>query len=231
MKLPNNLEDQLLRIIIAGDMIKPGPLVRKDGFVVPVYPDFRRILAMRQFIQLFPKLVRSALKDAPPFDVACGIESAGVALAYEVARTMNVDFAYIRKKPKSYSLKRLIEGDLAGKRVLLVDDTLFYGQTKEHAMREIAKAGGLFQGIFVIFTVDPQAHDWAKGKKVKLWGLLSFDEALEQAVRDGVMSQSLYDLNHTIYRARDWQHWHKNQKLWEQFQALQEKDSLFQKSK
>ncbi|MBI3260980.1 hypothetical protein HYZ64_01240 [Candidatus Berkelbacteria bacterium] len=222
---------KLIDIVLKTNKLVPGPIVRKDGFVSPIYLNAREVFADKRFIAKFPKYAKLALKDVPNYDVIAGIEFAGLPIASLLGYCLKKDTAYIRKKPKKYLIKKTVEGDVLGKRVIICDDLMLQGEMKNHAIKAVEKAGGKVVGIFVLFTADPISNLFATKHKIKIWRLADLDEVFQRALDKKIISQQLYDLKRTIFQMRTWRTWHKNKKLWQQFEELQTIDPLFLKRK
>jgi len=92
---------------------------------------------------------------APDFDLIFGPAYKGIplatALACELARRgRDVPLAFNRKEAKTHGEGgRLIGADLAGKRVLIVDDVMTAGTAVGEALGLIAGAGGQVAGIVI----------------------------------------------------------------------------------
>jgi len=230
MTKENTLKQQVLEVILNCRPIIAGPIFGKDGFISPTNPSAKNCLTDARFIQLFPLAAKAVIPSSLQIDVVCGVESTGIAAAALVAYALQKPFAYVRKQAKPYGQRKTILGDVAGKRVLMVDDLIFYGETKDQALKYIRENGGEVVGLFVIFTMDPQSKRWAKQNKIPIIKLFDRQELYQAAVERGMISQALFDLEQTIYNHGKFMVWHTKPKLWHRYREVMQTDQLFKKS-
>lgn len=223
----SSLRSKVLEVILDCRPIVPGPIIGKDLFISPTNPSAKNCLTDARFLQLFPLAAKAVIPDSLKIDVVCGIESTGIAPAALVAYAHNKPFAYVRKQPKPYGHRKTILGDVIGKRVLLVDDLIFYGETKDQALKYIRENGGEVVGLFVIFTMDPQSSQWSRKNKVPIFRLFDRQELYQAALERGMISPQLYDLEQTIYRDSNFLRWHTKPKLWQRYHEVTVSDPLF----
>lgn len=87
--------------------------------------------------------LRAAAAKSPAFDVVGGISKAGTIWAAWLAWMEEKPFATVMMDgPRSSGLQREVEGDVAGKRVLLVDNWVRSGASIRRAADIVSKAGG-----------------------------------------------------------------------------------------
>lgn len=226
----NSLKAKALKTIFNTNFILPGPIVGRDFFISPTNPSAKVVMNDAKFLQLLPKAIKTLIPDSSMIDVVCGVETSGIPVAALVAYALKKPFAYVRKKPKPYGRGLPIQGDVSGKRVLVVDDLIFYGETKDDALTKIRQAGGNVVGMFVIFTMDPQSQQWAERNGITLLRLFDRIEIYREAVKRGIISRQLFDLEQEIYHRRDFMHWHTDLAFWQRYIELTKTDPLFQRS-
>lgn len=195
--------------------------------ITPTYPNAKSLVNNARFMQLFPVAALAVLSNLKNIDVVAGIELSGIAPGALVAYALKKPFAYVRKKPKPYGRRLAIQGDLKCKRVLLVDDLLFYGQTKDEAVQKIQDAGGTVTDLFVIFTMEPGARNWSKTTGIPVHRLFDRKDIYAHAIGKGIISKALYDFEEKIYSLKDYKNWHTNQALWKEFVDLMTTDATF----
>lgn len=230
MAKTNQLKQRMLDAILDAGAILPGPIFGKDGFISPSNPSAKIAINDAQFIQFLPRAIRTLIPDASGIDTVCGIETSGIPVAMLVAYALKKPFSYVRKKPKPYGRGLAIQGEIAGKRVLLVDDLIFYGETKDDALAKIAQAQGSVVGLFVIVTMDPQSSNWAKRNNLTMLNLFDRDEIYAAALKRNIISKELYDLEKIIYSRDDFMFWHTDKKLWQHYLEIIKRDPLFSRS-
>jgi len=227
MAKTNQLKTRLLNAMLDAGCIVPGPIFGKDGFISPSNPSAKIAINDSEVIQLLPRAIRTLIPDASGIGVVCGIETSGIPVAMLVAYALKKPFAYVRKKPKPYGRRLAIQGEVAGKRVLLVDDLIFYGETKDDAMQKIGQAGGKLVGAFVMITMDPQSARWAKNHNITLLRLFDKHAIYDEAAKRGMISPALNQLEREIYMLTDFMHWHAHKDLWDRYAQIIKTDPLF----
>jgi orotate phosphoribosyltransferase len=99
-------------------------------------------------------LSQAALLLGPvPFDYICGIEAGSIGIAAVLGHILNSPVFFARRE-RRYPEAALLEGirpyQLAQKRILLVDDTIVKGWTKQRIIKELRVQGGIVEDCFVI---------------------------------------------------------------------------------
>jgi len=132
-------------------------------------------------------------------DVVVGAETAGVPLAAAVSLAGGLPFAFVRKP--GYRGHELDEppvrgADVAGRRVLLVDDAIASGSSVERFVGALAGAGAEVVGVFVLVdmrdvadTVSPVAAALA------IESVSTYLHVLDLAVADGLLDPAVHDLS------------------------------------
>ena len=179
-----NKEDFLVNLE-KNDILKFGEFILANGGksdfyidlrVIPYHPDF--------FSSIMKQLADKLTQEGEKFDIICGIPMAGMPFATLIAYFLNKPVIFIRKAPKDHGLNKLIEGgDVKGKKVLVIDDLVSTGFSKEFAIEELRKEGALVDTLCVILDRREnrsEAKVWEEQKKVKVFSLftLSKDEIL-----------------------------------------------------
>lgn len=98
------------------------------------------ILPLRRLIVDEMQAIFRAL---PPFDVLAGIAKSGTVWAAWVAWANDLPFANVLLDgPRSSGLQREVEGDISGRRVLLVDNWMRSGDSFVRAKEVVLRSGG-----------------------------------------------------------------------------------------
>lgn len=110
------------------------PFIFTSGWASPVYVNCRKILSMtrqrREIIHLLAELMEANI-DIAAVDALAGGETAGIPYAAWMAEYFYKPMIYVRKKPKGFGQKKLIEGDIpSGSRVVIVEDLMTDGMSK-----------------------------------------------------------------------------------------------------
>jgi orotate phosphoribosyltransferase len=191
--------DELLatRVATAPGLVRPGASCW-DHARTPIHA-----LAMESAYadpQLLRDLGARGARFAPEVgaEVIVGAETAGVPLAASIALSAEVPFAFVRKP--GYRGHEIGEppvrgADVAGRRVLLVDDAVSSGTSVERFAGSLAGAGAEVVGVFVLVdmrdiagAVSPVAAALATD------AVTTYLEVLDLAATNGLLDAALHTL-------------------------------------
>lgn len=168
------------------------PITFKSGIVSPVYCDNRTFPfwphEWKKVIQGFISLIA---REEIAFDVIGGIEAAGIphsaALGYATERPS----VFIRKQAKEHGKKARIEGgEVAGKRVLLVEDLVTTGGSSLSGVQALRDAGAITTDCLAIISYGfPQAAVAFREAGVRLHTLTDFQTVLSVATERGYLPE------------------------------------------
>mgnify|MGYP001156527364 FL=1 len=168
------------------------PFSWASGWKSPIYCDNRKSLsypAVRTYIrQQFTQAINTEFGRP---DMIAGVATGGIAHGALVAHDLGLPFVYVRSSAKEHGMKNQVEGDLTtGRSVVVVEDLVSTGKSSLAAVQALREEGCDVKGMVSIFTYgfDEAAHAFERDK-VKLRSLTSYDVLLEQAVRDGYITE------------------------------------------
>ncbi|MHA1228760.1 MAG: orotate phosphoribosyltransferase [Candidatus Hodarchaeales archaeon] len=147
---------QLLKKINA---IKFGNFVLKDGTTSRVYIDLRILTNFPTEFKEIMNLTLKYIEDSKLIDEFDGIIApplAGVPLGSIMAYLLNKEFYLARLTPKKHGTKKLIEGNIRNKRIMIVDDVITSGGSKIPLLDNILEHGGVISSLFVFVN---RVHD------------------------------------------------------------------------
>lgn len=152
-----NIEREELSALIRELAVIHGRVTLSSGAEADYYVDLRRVTLHRRAAPLLGRLMLELTADwsydavggltlgADP--VACAMLHAAAA---EPGRRA-VDAFVVRKSTKQHGLQRLIEGpDIAGRSVLIVEDTSTTGNSVLTAVRAVRSAGATVVGVATV---------------------------------------------------------------------------------
>lgn len=148
-----------LRQEITDKAVVHGKVVLSSGAEADYYVDLRRVTLDHVAAPLIGAVMRE-LTDDLDFDAVGGLTLGAdpVAAAMMHAPGRPIDGFVVRKQGKAHGLQRRIEGpDVAGKRVLAVEDTSTTGSSVLAATEALQEAGATVVAVAVI--VDRGAGD------------------------------------------------------------------------
>ncbi len=146
--------EELLRII-RDKAVVHGDFVLSSGQHATWYIDLRRVLLSGQAAPLAGRVMLAATADldyAAVGGLTLGADPVAAAMMHAAAaQGRALDAFVVRKAEKTHGLQRRIEGpDVAGRRVLAVEDTSTTGASVLTAVDALREAGAQVVGVAVI---------------------------------------------------------------------------------
>lgn len=132
-----------------------GDFVLSSGNHAAYYVDLRRILMDGRLAPLAGRMLLEATADLP-YEAVGGLTLGADPVAYAMMaaaanRGTPIDAFVVRKAEKTHGLQRRIEGpDVAGRRVLAVEDTSTTGESVLTAVDALQAAGAEVVGVAVL---------------------------------------------------------------------------------
>ncbi len=172
-----------------------SPVTFKSGIVSPVYVDSRSLpyhpAQWRLAIDAF-----RALAEGLAFDVIAGVAVGGIPHSSALAYTMQKPSVFVRKEAKEHGKKRLVEGgDVAGRRVLLVEDVVTTGGSSLQAVASLRDAGAVIDDILAIVSYGfVESREAFAAADVKLHTLTNFAVITQAALELGNFSKEEMDI-------------------------------------
>ncbi len=186
------------RLAMSPGLVRPG-VSRWDAGRTPVHP-----LSMES-AYADPALLRDLGARGARFarelavDVVVGAETAGVPLAASVAMEGGLPFAFVRKpgyrghEPGEPTVRG---ADVAGRRVLLVDDAVSSGASVERFTAALAGAGAEVVGVFVLVDMREVAQTvTSTAAALPTESVSTYLQVLELAKAGGVLDASVHALS------------------------------------
>lgn len=155
--------DDLIRHIIDLAVVR-GKVTLASGREADYYIDLRRVSLDGVAAPVVGRVMRELVSDWD-FDAAGGLtlgaDPVAVSMLHAAAAAgERLDAFVVRKESKSHGMQRRIEGtDVAGRRVLLVEDTSTTGGSVKTALEAVREAGGVPVGVAVIVDRDTGARE------------------------------------------------------------------------
>ena len=150
--------DELLALISELAVVH-GRVTLSSGLEADYYIDLRRITLHRTAAPLVGRVLRELTADwdyAAAGGLTLGADPVGTAIMH--ASSGSVDAFVVRKAEKKHGMQRRVEGpDVAGRRVLVVEDVSTTGSSPLTAVEALREAGAEVVGVALI--VDRGAGD------------------------------------------------------------------------
>ncbi|MFV2015565.1 MAG: orotate phosphoribosyltransferase [Candidatus Heimdallarchaeota archaeon] len=171
----NTFLDQLYEI----QALKFGDFTLASGAKSSFYIDLR---FLPSFPKVFFNLIEQMYKyiEAIEFDAIIGIPLAGIPFATALSLSSEKPLHLLRKTPKDHGLKKFIEGpSIEGKKILLVDDLISSGYSKEFAIKAIRDVGGKVSDLVVLINRATDSLDeWKQNWNISIHSLYNISSSI-----------------------------------------------------
>ena len=191
-------DDLATRLATAPGLVRAGAATW-DGGRTPIHP-----LSLES-AYADPELLRDLGARGARFardlgvDVVVGAETAGVPLAAAVSQAAGLPFAFVRKP--GYRGHEIDEppvrgADVAGRRVLLVDDAVSSGASVERFTASLAGAGAEVVGVFVLVDMRDVADSvTSTAAALPTESVSTYLEVLDLAAAKGLLGATVHKLS------------------------------------
>ncbi|MBW0093110.1 orotate phosphoribosyltransferase [Pseudonocardia sp. KRD-184] len=160
-----------------------GKVTLSSGLEADHYVDLRRVTLHHKAAPLVGRLVRVLTADWD-YEAVGGLTLGADPIADAVLHAAAVepdaapvDAFVVRKSTKEHGMQRLIEGpDIAGRRVLVVEDTSTTGGSVLTAVRAVREAGAEIVGVATIVDRDTGAREAIEAEGVAYRALLGLPD-------------------------------------------------------
>ncbi len=159
-----DIRQQLIDYISA-EAVFHGDFTLTSGKKATYYVDLRKVSLDHRVAPLIGQVMLDLIKDIP--DVAAvggmtmGADPVAAAVLHQgAARGLAYDAFVVRKEPKDHGRGKQVEGpDLAGKRVIVLEDTSTTGGSPLAAIEALLKVGAEIAGVAVVVDRNTGARE------------------------------------------------------------------------
>ncbi len=158
-----------------------NPVTFKSGIVSPVYIDNRILPFHPNAWQTVIHAMKETLeREKLAVDVIAGMETAGIPHSAALSFSTAIPSVFVRKTAKEHGKKRRVEGgDVSGKRVILVEDTVTTGGSSLQGVEALREEGASVTDVLSIITYDfTETRQAFENAGVRLHTLTSFPAIL-----------------------------------------------------
>ena len=187
-----------------------SPITFKSGIRSPVYMDNRRLsfypAAWRMVIAGFASIINAR---ALAFDALGGVALGGVAHCAALAYDSGKPAVFVRKESKLHGRGKRIEGgDVAGLRVLLIEDLVTTGGSSLSGVAALREAGATVTDVCAIVSYGFEEATVAFAEAgLRLHTLTNFEEILQESrARGSLDSAQLAVLRNWFADPHNWGH-------------------------
>lgn len=186
------IADALLTIDGVG--FRPAaPVTFKSGIKSPVYCDNRRFpFWPEEWAKVIHGFEALIAERKIPVDVVGGVEAAGIPHSAALGFAMRLPSIFIRKEPKAHGTKKRIEGgDVAGRRVVLVEDLVTTGGSSIAAIEALRAEGAVAGDCLAIISYGfPEAVKQFEAAGIRLHVTTTFQVVLDRALERGLIDEA-----------------------------------------
>lgn len=107
-------------------------------------------------------------------EVLAGLELGGVPVATALSLRTGIPAAFVRKKAKSYGTAKLAEGaDVAGRRVLVIEDVVTTGGQVAISARQLRERGAIVETVLCVIDRSAGERDLLDAAGLDMMALFS----------------------------------------------------------
>ncbi len=178
--------ERIISIFCSINVVKYGKFTLKDGTISPIYIDLR---ILPNFPNEFKEVIETTsrflkrLNLTSQFDGIIAPPLAGIPFGVALALNLNKEFYLARIQPKSHGTKKLIEGDITNKRILIIDDVITSGSSKIPIINTIRDNKGIPISLFVFVNrihSNDELIKFEHDTRIKINSLLSLDDLINE---------------------------------------------------
>jgi|ETNmetMinimDraft_2_1059921.scaffolds.fasta_scaffold09593_5 orotate phosphoribosyltransferase len=163
-----------------------------SGHKSPIYIDCRSLISYPDVMDLIADEGAKIVKETGT-EILAGGETAGIPYATWISARTKVPMTYIRRRPKGYGRTSQIEGSMdAGKKVLLVEDLITSGYSKDSFVEGIRNSGATVEHCLVVFDREQGGRKRLKNLGIELHSLATLSETLEYGLKNNELTQEDY---------------------------------------
>ena len=156
---------QQLIDFIAAEAVFHGDFTLTSGKKATYYVDLRKVSLDHRVAPLIGQVMIDLIVDVPDVFAVGGLTMGADPIAAAVlhqgaARGLSYDAFVVRKEPKDHGRGRQVEGpDLAGRRVIVLEDTSTTGGSPLAAIEALKKVGAEIAGVAVVVDRNTGARE------------------------------------------------------------------------
>jgi orotate phosphoribosyltransferase len=176
-------EREQLAALVTELAVVHGAVTLSSGIQADYYVDLRRATLEHRAAPLIGRLLLALTADwdyTAVGGLTLGADPVAAAMLHAAAAQRAVrpevpplDVFVVRKAAKQHGMQRLIEGpDVAGRRVLVVEDTSTTGASPLTALRAVREAGATVVGVATVVDRDTGARETIEAEDVPYRALL-----------------------------------------------------------
>ncbi|MBN1166988.1 MAG: orotate phosphoribosyltransferase [Methanospirillaceae archaeon] len=149
------VESRVIDLLRKYRAVLTGTFVLASGANSTIYIDVKTAMTHPELLQA----IAAEISEHATGDCIAGVAVGGVPLAVATSLTMKLPYAIIRSSSKDHGTGGTIIGDVAGKRVLLVEDVTTSGGSALYGINELRKAGATVSEVVCVVDREQGAEE------------------------------------------------------------------------
>lgn len=186
------MNKKIAKALVDANVVKFGEFTLASGLVSPIYVDLRVLPSYPDSMAVISEELAKVVKKLNP-EVVAGAETAGIPLATAISLKTKIPMIYVRKQPKSYGTKEMVEGVLKkGAKSVLVDDMATNAFSKLKFINGIRQSGGIVENVVIVLDREQGGADALAKEGVKLHSLITLRELLGYMKENNMVDHKKY---------------------------------------
>ena len=167
---------------IRDEAVFHGDFTLTSGKQATYYVDLRRVSLDHRVAPLIGRVMLELIAEFPEVDAVGGLTMGADPVASAImhqgaAAGRDVDAFVVRKEPKDHGRGRQVEGpDLAGRKVIVVEDTSTTGGSPIKAIEAVRKVGGDVVAVAVVVDRATGAKEIIEAAGVQYRAAITLDD-------------------------------------------------------
>ncbi len=175
-------------------IILTGTFRLASGIQSPIYVDMRKALSYPElYLNITALLVAASSKLVASVDAVVGLATAGIPWATMIASWFSKPFGYVRVERKEHGTMSKVEGDLKGRRVVVIDDVATTGSSLAKAVAALREAEANPTYALVIVDRCQGATEKLESLNVKLYTLYTLPGIVTCLTEKGLIDRKLVE--------------------------------------
>ncbi|MET0992400.1 MAG: orotate phosphoribosyltransferase [Lacisediminihabitans sp.] len=178
---PASARQQLIDYI-SSDAVFHGDFTLTSGKKATYYVDLRKVSLDHRVAPLIGQVMLDLIAEVPDVvavgGMTMGADPVATAILHQgAARGAAYDAFVVRKEPKDHGRGRQVEGpELAGKRVIVLEDTSTTGGSPLAAIAALEKVGAIIAGVAVVVDRDTGAREKIEAAGYPYFAAIGLDD-------------------------------------------------------
>ncbi len=168
--------DDISSLLIQYHAIEFGEFILASGQKSSYYVDIKQAVTHPDLLCAIGRIV----SDAYDFELVAGVAVGGVPLAVAVSLVSGKPYAIIRATEKDHGKAARIIGDVAGRKVLLIEDVTTSGGSAIYGVEELRRAGACVDTVVTIVDREQGAASRMEKEGISLCPLARVSDLLKK---------------------------------------------------